>query len=133
MVKHMSNPIVTAADWKFATDREVINFVYDTFVRNMAPESRVDDRCLYLGKDQGCAVGCLLPVEKREALDAMGTSQSSIGGLIRFGYVEPPENMTSNVLVNLQIWHDDNMGEEQRARHATFPFTSEVTDPLVFS
>jgi hypothetical protein len=126
----VSKLIVTAADWKFATDKEVINFVYDTFVRNMAPESRFDDRCLYLGKDQGCAVGCLLPVDKREALDAM---QSSIGGLLRFGYVELPENITSSVLANLQIWHDNNMGSEQRARHATFPFTSEVTDPLVFA
>lgn len=135
----MSKLIVTVADWKFATDKEVVNFVYDTFVRNMAPKSDGPNRCLYLGEGQGCAVGCLFNEDIRTKLDNVeerddsGTILSSISSLIHHGYVELPYGVTAETLIRLQDYHDFEMGSYTQTRHDRFPFLDQVTDPLVFA
>lgn len=135
----MSKLIVTAADWKFTTDKSVINHVYDTFVRGMAPKSTGIERCLYLGEKQGCAVGCLFSEDIRTKLDNIeersvgGDRISAITSLIYHGYVELPEGLTERVLGILQNYHDYDMVGGQEDRHKDFPYLDQVTDPLVFA
>ena len=137
MVKHMSNkPIVTKEDWLHTTDQGIIDHVYEMFVVKMAPRSTDGTRCSYLGPDQGCAVGCLWPLDKRQEVDqadmrGCGNEKiSAIDELVQMGYVELPDNVDLHTPEQLQWWHDVNMSPVQSERHQFFPFLDRVTNPI---
>jgi hypothetical protein len=134
----MSNkPIITKEDWLYKTDQEIIDHVYKTFVVDMAPRSTDGSRCSYLGPDQGCAVGCLWPFDKRQEVEqadirgSRGDKISAIDALIKDGYVEIPEGVSAELLDRLQDWHDFWMEPSQFSRHDTFLFGP--TNPITVS
>lgn len=133
----MSNkPVITKDDWLYKTDQEIIDHVYKTFVVDMAPKSTDRGICSYLGKDQGCAVGCLWPLNKRQEIyettctTTKGDPIFAISNLVLYGYVELPERVAGYIVSGLQAWHDNGMTSVQQQRYSSFPFLGQVTNPL---
>ena len=127
------SPIVTKEDFKFSTEEAVAQFVYDVFVRKMAPAGMSQDRrCSYSGGWTGCAVGCLFDYQKQLALDEW---RSDIVSLVRMGVVKLPDNVSEGFMKALQVWHDRYVAHpnyDQHGRHLRFPFLDLITKPVEF-